>query len=296
MKKFLVLALSLVILDDVLAVQTAIVIKKFAIIYSDKNLQGPIGKLPRKTRIRVGSLPLSNGKSLPIQVQNRLAYISLDDVVTEENTLAIKHRFTSDLQIEHPVFNPLKADRTDDFTKDNHIAFEFGQSFFLSGDWSNFNQFFHNGSALPTKDFTIYAQHRPQHLRYYVAVGLSYFSQSDFDKTIRAPLFIADIFYTLIKFDYFSIDIGFAAYGTGDLQLKMGTPNSTFRGSMFGAGPKLNLTLFPNKLFSLHISGRYQYFKLISFGNLEVNGIDDPLTFDEMSNFSILAGFSFKLM
>ena len=286
----------LLALEKAYAIQQAIIIKKFAIIYSDKELKGPIGKLPRGTTLKVGSLPLGNGTSLPVQIQNRIAYISLDDIVTEESTLAVKTDVKKATGIDHPVLNVHKTDRVDNFTKDNYVTFEYGNSYFLSGDWDKFNRTFHNASASPTTDFSIYAQHRPANLRYYVAIGLSYFHQQDFDKTIRAPLLIGEIYYALIKFEYIALDIGLAAYATGDLQIKIGNPNSSFLGTMFGSGPKLNLRLFPNKFFSLHISARYQYFKTINLDNLEVNGIEAPITFDEMNNFSILAGFSIKLM
>ena len=167
---------------------------------------------------------------------------------------------------------------------------------FLQGDWVKLNQFILGKDPSNAQDVSIYAQHRPDNLSHYIAVGINYISQSDASLSLQVPLLSGDLFYSIYRNQLFSLDAGFSFYGSGDFRVGAGTPRKKFIGSVFGAGPKFNFRFFPNKFIGFHLSARYQYYRILNMKNLDIPGVDTPITLDEMNNASVLVGLSIQLM
>jgi len=277
------------------ASQIAIVVSKSAIIYAHPDLTAPIGAISKGKKLHASESIVSNGKALPFQLGEKIAYISLDDVITE-NAHHVPLGKLPEQDIQHEVINHFESKHENDFTKDNFFIFEIGKSLFLQGDWVKFNEFVTSEKPGLAQDISIFFQHRPKNLRHYVAVGLNYIYQNEDALELSAPILVTDFFISPIKNDFISFDLGLSLYGSGEFQVKAGTPKKRFKGTLFGVGPKMNLRLFPNKIIGFHVSARYQYFKLLNLENLEVPGIDTNITLDEMNNASILIGFSIQLM
>ena len=277
------------------ASQVAIVVSKNATIYAHPDLTGPIGVISKGKKLHASESIVANGKALPFQLGNKVAFISLDDVITEN-----AHHIPLDKAIkegvEHEVINYYEKQHENDFTKDNYFVFELGKTMFLQGDWVKLNNFISNNEPELARDISIYAQHRPKNLRHYIAVGINYISQETDDLTLSAPLLVADLFLSPLKTSLLSLDLGLSIYGTGDFQVKVGFPKKRFIGTVFGGGPKMNIRFFPNKMFGFHISARYQYFRILNLENMEIPGVETKITINEMNNASILVGISFKLM
>ena len=277
------------------ASQFAIVASSRAIIYSNPDLTGPIGTITKGNKLHAADNILANGKSLPFQLGQKVAFISIDDVITEKGIFVPLDKNPKE-GVEHAVINHFESQHENDFTKNNFFAFEFGKTKFLNGDWVKLNEFILGTTPSLAQDISIYAQHRPENLNHYVAIGLNYIYQNDQNMSLRVPMLAADIFYSIIKNSLFSFDLGLSVYGSGDLQIKAGSPNKRFVGSIFGAGPKLNFRLFPQKFIGFHISARYQYYRILNMDNLEIPSVETPITLDEFNNISVLIGMSIQLM
>ena len=275
--------------------QVAIVVAKMAIIYAHPDLTAPIGAISKGKKLHASENILSNGKALPFQLGDKVAFISLDDVVTENSPHIPLDKIPAK-DVEHKVINHFEKENDNDFTKNNFFVFEMGKTLFLQGDWVKFHEFMTGDKPDLAQDISIYVQHRPEDLRHYVAVGLNYVYQSSPNIDLTAPILVSDFFLSPIKNQLLSFDLGLSLFGTGDFQIKAGAPKKRFRGSLFGMGPKLNLRLFPSKLIGFHLSAKYQYFKLLNLENMEIPGLDTKITLDEMNNASILIGISIKLM
>jgi hypothetical protein len=277
------------------ASQIAIVVTKKAIIYAHPDLTAPLGVVSKGKKLHAAESFVANGKALPFQLGDKVAFISLDDVITE-NGHHIPLGKAPKEGIEHEVINKFESKHDNDFTKNNYFIFEVGKTMFLQGDWVKFNQFLSDEKPGLAHDYSVYIQHRPANLNHYVAVGLNYIYQNTSELFLSAPILVGDLFISAIKTDIFSLDLGLSLYGSGELQIKAGSPKKRFKGSLFGAGPKINIRLFPNKFIGFHISARYQYFRILHLEDLEIPGIGTNISLDEMNNASILLGVSIQLM
>ncbi len=280
---------------DLMASQVAIVVAKKAIIYAHPDLTGPLGVITKGKKLHASESIVSNGKALPFQLGTKVAFISLDDVITE-NAHHVPLGKTPKEDVEHEVVNYFESKHENNFTKDNYFILEAGKTLFLQGDWVKFNEFISGEKPELAQDISIYVQHRPSNLSHYIAVGLNYLYQNSQELYLSAPILVADLFLSPLKNDLLSIDLGFSIYGTGDFQIKAGQPKKRFIGSLFGAGPKINVRFFPNKFIGFHISARYQYFRLLNLENMEFPGVGTNITLDEMNNASVLVGLSIQLM
>ena len=294
--KYLTFLISfLVFQHEAIASQVAIVVTKNAVVYAHPDLTGPLGTVSKGKKLHASESIVSNGRALPFQLGNKVAFISLDDVITE-NAHHIPLGKTQSEDIEHEVVNHFESKHENNFTKDNYFVFETGRTMFLKGDWVKFNQFIRGSDPELAHDYSIYVQHRPSNLRHYIAVGVNYIYQRSDQIEFSVPILVGDIFISPIKNDILSIDLGMSVFASGDLQIKVGTPKKRFVGTLLGAGPKLNIRFLPNKLIGFHLSARYQYNKLLNLEDLEIPGVGTNITLNETNNASILLGISIQVM
>ena len=68
-----------------------IIKSRFAVIYADKDCRAPIGQISHGKKVLLGKSPLAQGKSLPVYINNQILYVKIEDLITEERTLAPKN-------------------------------------------------------------------------------------------------------------------------------------------------------------------------------------------------------------
>ena len=88
--RFLLVSIFLIFSLSSFAQQVGVIKSRFAIIYADKDCRAPIGQISHGKKVLVGKLPLAQGKSLPIYINNQVLYIKIEDLITEEGTLTPK--------------------------------------------------------------------------------------------------------------------------------------------------------------------------------------------------------------
>lgn len=280
------------------AAQKGKVISNNAIVYGDPYLRSPIGSLSLGTEILLSDKKHNNGRSFMISLKNTVAYIKTEDVITENSIIKESDKATNlgNGKFAHPVREMLEETKEDDFTKNNFFSLELGATSFVGGDWDKFNSIVLNRATPMTNSMAVYIEHAPKIHSHSVAVGFSYLSQKDTRSSLSAFSLIGDLNYELVENSLFNLSVGMSGYVVADMQLKMGSPLERFKGSAFGAGPKLSLNLFPLSKFGLHITGRYQYYKTVGFEELELNNFQQEIGIDELSNFSITVGFRYQVL
>jgi hypothetical protein len=78
--KWIVFFSFLLLVKPAWSISDAIVTAKEAIVYSDRFMQAPIGKIGQGKRIRIGSKPQNRGQVYPIVVSGKIAYIAQVDI------------------------------------------------------------------------------------------------------------------------------------------------------------------------------------------------------------------------
>lgn len=280
------------------AAQKGKVISSKAVIYSDPYLRSPIGILSLGTELLISEKRVNNGKSFMISLKNTIAYIKAEDIVSESSIVSDEQRNTNfrDNKYAHPVRDTLEKVTEDDFTKNNFLSIELGATSFTGGDWDKFNSIVLQRTTPITNSAAIFIEHAPKVHAHSVAVGFSFLSQNDSKSSLSAFSLIGDLNYRFVDNSFLSFAVGFSGYVVAEMQLKMGSPLERFTGSAFGAGPKVSLSFFPHSKFSLHITGRYQYYQTVGFENLELNNFQQEVGIDELSNFSITLGFRYQVL
>lgn len=84
---FIMLSLSFLYCQSLLAAQDAVVIADEAVVYSDLQMTSPVGFVPKGKKIRVGDIPRNNAQLYPIVVAGRIGYIRILDVSTEKERI-----------------------------------------------------------------------------------------------------------------------------------------------------------------------------------------------------------------
>ena len=178
--------------------QVAIVVSKKAVIYAHPDPNCPLGVISKGKKLHAAESIVANGKALPFQLGTKVAYISLDDVITENAHHVPLDKSPKD-DVEHEVVNHFESQHDNDFTKNNYFILEGGKTMFLQGDWVKFNEFISGDKPELAQDISIYVQHRPKNLNHYVAVGLNYIYQNTPNLFLAAPILVADLFLAPIK-------------------------------------------------------------------------------------------------
>lgn len=84
---FYLLFLLYFLCPDLWASQEAMVLSDRAVIYSDKEMTSPIGYVSRGKKLVVGEIPRNKAQVYPIVVSGKVAYIRVNDVTTERESM-----------------------------------------------------------------------------------------------------------------------------------------------------------------------------------------------------------------
>lgn len=85
--KYSCIFLIIACLQCAFAAQEAIVVVPKAIIYSDLDMTSPLGYVKRGKKIVVGEVPKNKAQLYPILVSGKIAYIKVQDVTTEKESV-----------------------------------------------------------------------------------------------------------------------------------------------------------------------------------------------------------------
>lgn len=72
---------------DLWAIQDALVIAERAVIYADEQMSAPVGYVRKGKKIKVGDIPRNRAQVYPIIVSGKVAYIRVNDVNTQKESV-----------------------------------------------------------------------------------------------------------------------------------------------------------------------------------------------------------------
>lgn len=264
---FLILSIS------TFAAQWATVIKDQAVIYSDQQMTSEIGFIKRGKKIRVGEVARNRGTLLPIIVNNKIAYIKINDIKTA----------TDEKLVVSAVAR--KRERSKEKEKESRLGLSYKR--FLSNieaiDNSDSSEAFaFNGGALIG-----YMKNNFTRTTYSAEIG--YMTSTDDEELNEFNLYFInfDVMFRILDFQNLQLSLftGLTLIPLSEYSYDgLFTANSQGIGGYGGAELYLGL----NKSFGLHARAQYTYIQMTGYEipKSEVVGVD--ATYDPS-----LSGLSF---
>ncbi len=176
----LIILLAILATQTVRAARWATVIKSYAIVYADYQLTGPIGKLPRGQRIRVGEVKRKHRTILPMALNGQLAWIKIADIQLEGTST--RPEIESQKIVERNVDEIVGTSdqkQIDVLTENNFLLFRYGTlaSIRLGGvntlPSSGTNYEFQNEDK-ESKSLSLFLDHKNPFGKWHWGLGLDY--------------------------------------------------------------------------------------------------------------------------
>ena len=186
--------LILLLFSNVYSAQFALVVAPKAIIYSDAKLSSPIGFVVKGKKLRVGEVPKFKGRSLPVVVNNKLAYIEINDIQTsfdlgdlnlKNDDVDEKHRTPqfSNLFSIGPVASSIELHHTESVGEENIETY--------------------SGAGLSLKGHQIQPFSGDE-----IVVEFNYLGDANADSRLKYYLITVDYYLNLFKLDRFKFNVG----------------------------------------------------------------------------------------
>ncbi|MEK6626934.1 MAG: hypothetical protein AABY86_18360, partial [Bdellovibrionota bacterium] len=123
MKK-IILALLCVLAPSLWAAQDVWVKSEWAVVYADKQMLSPIGKIRQGKKIRASDIPRQYGAILPIAINGRVAYIYTKDLImNSQEMITDGHKFNRQFDLYYEASDNFM----DDLKESNHLIASMAQ-------------------------------------------------------------------------------------------------------------------------------------------------------------------------
>lgn len=287
--RFAVLIFSLFSLLPVLGAEIAYVVSEKAVIYSDMELTIPIGYARRGKKIKVGEVARKHGTVLPTVVSGRVAYVKRDDIQLAEELANDGGTYIAPKVTDHEVlFEEQKFE--DDFSENNHVILMTG----TMGTGNEWKELAASEESATLSTVGIGIEHRPELRNYSWAVGLNYLS-SELEQYMFKSIFIEARFqYSLLRFDWASLDLIAGVAGSGDARLQNSQTGQEARGTLFGYFAGGLVKLFPFSKFGIIGGAEIRKYNVGSIGEIDI-GDGTTTSFKGFNGAQIWAGITYKL-
>lgn len=227
------------------AAQDAWVKSNWAVIYADRQLSSPIGKVKQGRKLRVGEIKREHGTVIPIAIGQKIGYVAVADITFNFGEIGkADHQFSRD----YDLFYDAADNFTDSMKENNHILLSAG-AFTLGGDWADLSTGL-NDSKKTASVFKLGFEHRPPYYRvaWSFHLGLYIVTQNELSLTI--PTGEVQFNGAILKNNLFNLEIFGRALLSGNATVKAKTANQENESAVWGLGAGGELVLFPYSKFS----------------------------------------------
>jgi len=301
--KPLILLLALIILilsNNSRAAQNARVITADAVIYADRLLKTPIGKVSKGKLVRVGSVARNHGSVLPIIVSGKVCWISIRDLsldwvegLNKEEDYNGAPRVT-----EHEV---LIADEEefinqDDLKKNNTLVFGAEQFTFNRIIGEDYDA---EGNFDPVQGYAVHiaVEHRPPTKMINWGVGFGLYNHQGTNQGINWPTLDGRVFFVPVANEVLAFDLLAGIHLSGYLRMKFRLPDGQERessGSALGFSGGAQFRLFPFAKYHVTVGAIYQTLILSKLDQYEYDNKMYEPGLDNMSGPAYLIALNYK--
>lgn len=269
--------------------QTAYVKSRIAYIYSDQDLQSPIGFIRQGKKLTVGEISRKRGSLLPIVVSGRIAYIKRADLSLQD---ALVNTLIGKGYTEHELV--IKEEKEDKLTENNYFVFTY--NLFNPGpQWEEMTGSLNNDSAKTMTNLNFLIEHHPEIYNYFFGVGGGYYTLSldDFKFTSITAEFTLG--YTLFRpltqafVDFYG---GFSFSRVANIEVKDATKDH--EGSMYGYHFGLQTRIFPLEEYGAILGFSYKIVNLTNIPDIELPGYATDYNLKSLNGFNLFLGFHNK--
>ncbi|MBI2520374.1 MAG: hypothetical protein HYV97_08145 [Bdellovibrio sp.] len=269
MKKIF-LGMLIVLSPFVWAAQDVWVKSEWAIVYADKQMLSPIGKVRQGKKIRAADIPRQHGAILPIAVNDKIAYIYTKDLImNSEETISEGHKFNRQFGLYYEASDNFM----DDLKEHNHVIASVGQMA-PGKDWKTMSDQAGDSVSNATM-FKIAFEHRPPFYSAAWAAEMGVYLISQSQLQMIAPFVGMNYNYALIKNNFLNIEASIKGLISLQSTVKVKATGQDKDSAMWGYGFGGEAVLFPYSTFSFK---GHVYYQTLNFEDFpQLTGISAPL-------------------
>ncbi|GAB4010495.1 MAG: hypothetical protein Fur0010_03290 [Bdellovibrio sp.] len=264
------ISLILIVSFNAHAAKEAIVKAKKAIVYADIKLTSPIGYLRQGKKIAVGEVKRNRGEVVPIVVNQRIAYLRVQDLSIEGDDLQEYQgaRVSEDFYDEKE-----EQRRFDPLNENNYVHFHYGAVTPKESSLSVMEAV--NETPTASSQIGLFIEHRHPLKNNAWGVGAKMFSTAS--ESIKYRTIAIEARYQWIMFRLATLAIGpyIGIMGTGDYRIDVNDVGS-YRGAMYGGAAGAEARLFSDKKISFSLGMQMMTQKLTGFERIE-NAVNDEI-------------------
>lgn len=243
-----------------------------AVVYSDLNMNSPIGKIPLGRFIRVGKVKRKYSTVVPIIVAGRVAYIKDSDVTDYEKWVQqTKGEEIEKLRATEHDVDVVLAKVDDKLSVNNHMVLTAG-NYSLGPEWDTISQEFGDGTGNGLFNGKIMFEHRPTVHSWSWGAGLGQYisSQQNLELNITTLELVA--YYSLFNFfDLISLEVMGGSLMTAAFTLKT-RAGETYAGALFGYHYGAQVRLFPHSKIGAVAGVQYQIVNVSGMESIVIDG------------------------
>ena len=247
--KFFYLFLSIIIYAQTYAYRYGYTIKNNTIVYADKELLIPIGKIKGKKKVRVSDNTFKSNTISAIIVAGKISYIVLEDINFNRNGSKVE----GPEEIKEYNIDNLFSEEGTSYKKNNYLSFAIGK-IYTQSDFKEINNLL-NIEHVPLTQYKIFIIHRNPLQSYSFDIGLSYIQAKTADSSFRTLTLDFAIQKNIFKKKSFSFELFGEFSFSGDARVEVKNQEIS-KGTLFGynLGGKFLYHLNSKYLCSLNIS------------------------------------------
>lgn len=269
--------------------QIAYVKSRIAYIYSDQDLQSPIGFVRQGKKLTVGDVSRKRGSLLPIIVSGRIAYIKRDDLSVQD---ALVNTLIGKGYTEHELV--IKEEKEDKLNENNYFVFTYN-TFNPGPQWEEMTETLNNDSTQAITSFNFLVEHHPEIYNYFFGVGGGYYTLSldDFSfSSITAEFTIGYNLYKPMTQAYIDLYGGFSFSRVAKVKVKDAQKDHT--GNMYGYNIGIQTRIFPEEEYGLILGFSYKIVNLTNMPDIELPSYPTDYNLKSLNGFNLFLGFHNK--
>ncbi|OFZ17159.1 MAG: hypothetical protein A2X86_01540 [Bdellovibrionales bacterium GWA2_49_15] len=268
--KIIILGLLFVLSPGLRAAQDVWVKSEWAIVYADKQMLSPIGKIRQGKKIRASDVPRQYGAIIPIAVNGQVAYVYTKDLImNSEEAVSDGHKFNR----QFDLFYEASDSFMDDLKQNNHFIASAGQM--IPGkDWKVMSNEVGDSVSNATM-FKIAFEHRPPFYKVAWGAGLGVYLISQKQLQMITPMADMSYNYALLKNNFLNIEASIKGMVSLQATVKVQSTGEDKHCAMWGYGAGGEAVLFPYSTLSFK---GHLYYQTMNFEDFpQLTGISAPL-------------------
>lgn len=285
---FLLLSILVVFPKTIFGAQVGIVTSNKAIIYSDIELQSPIGFVKKGKQLAVGNVKRRRGEILPVVVNGKIGWVRVRDIrlPDEERNFdrSTKKVTEHDVIIEDKVKDPLDLN--------NYVTLRTGPSGLdITGNDTEFGEV--NRSLESATETSLMFEHKNPYHSLHWGFGLEFFQGSVDVFSFRSVNVKGGVSYVPLRLSFMSAEVYGNIVLSGDFRLAS-QDIGEYKGNMYGADYGAMIRLFPEFRLGVVLGLGMTYYKFSGLEEIQVASGDNLVKFSTVTGTKVFAGLSYR--